>query len=75
MKAIAFTEHGLPINDPRALQDVNIAAPRPGPRDLLVGVEAVSVNPVDTYALAPSPRSRKYSVGMRPAQCLKSEWM
>lgn len=48
MKAITFTEHGLPINDPRALQDVNIAAPRPGPRDLLVGVEAVSVNPVDT---------------------------
>ena len=48
MKAIAFTEHGLPINDPRSLQDVNIAAPMPGPRDLLVEVEAVAVNPVDT---------------------------
>jgi len=48
MKAIAFTEHGLPIHDPRSLQDVNIAAPTPGPRDLLVEVEAVAVNPVDT---------------------------
>ncbi len=48
MKAIAFTEHGLPINDPRSLQDVNIAAPMPGPRDLLLEVEAVAVNPVDT---------------------------
>lgn len=48
MKAITFTEHGLPIDDPRALQDVNIAAPKPGPRDLLVAVEAVAVNPVDT---------------------------
>lgn len=48
MKAITFTEHGLPITDPRSLQDVNIAAPMPGPRDLLVEVEAVVVNPVDT---------------------------
>ena len=48
MKAITFTEHGLPIDDPRALQDVNIAVPKPGPRDLLVAVEAVAVNPVDT---------------------------
>lgn len=48
MKAIAFTEHGLPINDPRSLQDVNLCAPMPGPRDLLVEVEAVAVNPVDT---------------------------
>ena len=48
MKAIAFTEHGLSINDPRSLQDVNICAPMPGPRDLLVEVEAVAVNPVDT---------------------------
>jgi len=48
MKAIAFTEHGLPIHDPRSLQDVNIAAPMPSPRDLLVEVEAIAVNPVDT---------------------------
>ncbi|WP_339548277.1 zinc-binding alcohol dehydrogenase family protein [Pseudomonas sp. RA_35y_Pfl2_P32] len=48
MKAITFTEHGLPINDPRSLQDVNICAPMPGTRDLLVEVEAVAVNPVDT---------------------------
>jgi zinc-binding alcohol dehydrogenase family protein len=48
MKAITFTEHGLPIDDPRSLIDVNIEAPQPGPRDLLVEVQAVAVNPVDT---------------------------
>ena len=52
MKAITFTEHGLPIDDPSALQDVTIAAPKPGPRDLLVVVEAVAVNPVDTKVRA-----------------------
>lgn len=48
MKPITFTEQGLPINDPRSLQDVNIAAPMPGPSDLLVEVEAISVSAVDT---------------------------
>lgn len=52
MKAITFTEHGLPIEDPRSLQDVNIPQPVPGRRDLLVEVEAVSVNPVDTKVRA-----------------------
>jgi zinc-binding alcohol dehydrogenase family protein len=48
MKAIAYTESGLPIDDPRSLVDIELVAPEPGPRDLRVAVKAVSVNPVDT---------------------------
>ena len=48
MKAVAYTEHGLLISDPRALQDVTLPIPQPGPRDLRVAVRAISVNPVDT---------------------------
>lgn len=48
MKAIAFTQHGLPIEDPNALLDMDLPKPTPGPRDLLVEVKAISVNPVDT---------------------------
>jgi zinc-binding alcohol dehydrogenase family protein len=52
MKAIAFTQHGLPIEDPRALVDMDLPKPTPGPRDLLVEVRAVAVNPVDTKVRA-----------------------
>ncbi len=48
MKAVAYTEHGLPISDPRALQDITLPIPQRGPRDLRVAVRAISVNPVDT---------------------------
>ncbi|MCF7751631.1 zinc-binding alcohol dehydrogenase family protein [Bacillus subtilis subsp. subtilis] len=48
MKAIAYAQHGLPISDPRALQDISLPVPTPGPRDLRVAVRAISVNPVDT---------------------------
>jgi zinc-binding alcohol dehydrogenase family protein len=48
MKAVAYVEHGLPIDDPLALVDLELPAPAPGARDLLVEVRAVSVNPVDT---------------------------
>ena len=48
MKAVAYTQHGLPISDPAALVDVTLPIPTPGPRDLRVGVRAISVNPVDT---------------------------
>ncbi|MFE1597646.1 zinc-binding alcohol dehydrogenase family protein [Methylobacterium sp. ID0610] len=47
MRAIGFTQP-LPIEDARALVDLDLPAPVPGPRDLLVRVQAVSVNPVDT---------------------------
>ncbi|MDD0976320.1 zinc-binding alcohol dehydrogenase family protein [Pseudomonas fontis] len=46
MKAVAYY-HSLPITDPAALQDIELPAPTPGPRDLLVEVKAISVNPVD----------------------------
>lgn len=47
MKAIAYQQN-LPITHPDALQDVDLPAPHPGPRDLLVAVRAIAVNPVDT---------------------------
>ncbi|SEE69507.1 zinc-binding alcohol dehydrogenase family protein [Pseudomonas migulae] len=52
MKAITFTEHALPIDNPQALIDISLPVPTPGPRDLLVEVRAVSVNPVDTKVRA-----------------------
>ncbi|MGC3893220.1 zinc-binding alcohol dehydrogenase family protein [Pseudomonas urmiensis] len=54
MKAIVFTEHGLPIDDPAALFDSELPRPIPGARDLLVEVQAISVNPVDTKIRAGS---------------------
>jgi NADPH:quinone reductase len=47
MRAVAFRK-SLPITDPQALVDIELEQPAPGARDLLVKVEAVSVNPVDT---------------------------
>lgn len=46
MRAIASYE-GLPISDPRSLVDVELDAPELRPRDVLVRVQAVAVNPVD----------------------------
>ncbi|MBV4486539.1 zinc-binding alcohol dehydrogenase family protein [Pseudomonas sp. SWRI153] len=47
MKAIAYYA-SLPISDPKSLQDIELPEPVAGPRDLLVEVKAISVNPVDT---------------------------
>ena len=47
MRAVAFTR-SLPVTDPDCLLDVELPVPEPGPNDVLVRVEAVSVNPVDT---------------------------
>ena len=46
MKAISCYK-SLPIEDPQSLVDVLVEAPKPRPRDLLVEVRAISVNPVD----------------------------
>lgn len=46
MKAIGYYRT-LPISDPESLIDLELPDPQPGPRDLLVEVHAVSVNPVD----------------------------
>jgi len=55
MKAVALTRY-LPIDDPQSLQDLTLPRPEPGPLDLLVRVEAVSVNPVDAKLRAPKPQ-------------------
>jgi len=52
MKAVALTRY-LPIDHPQALLDVEIEKPAPRGHDVLVRVEAVSVNPVDAKVRAP----------------------
>jgi len=46
MNAVAYTKN-LPISDDASLEDVLLPIPEVGPKDLLVEVNAVSVNPVD----------------------------
>lgn len=61
MKAIAYYQ-SLPVDHPDALQDVQLPDPTPGPRDLLVEVRAISVNPVDTkirLGVTPEPGTAK----------------
>ena len=47
MRAIGYRTPGA-IEAPDSLVDIELPRPEPGPRDLLVEVRAVSVNPVDT---------------------------
>lgn len=47
MRAIAYRQPG-PLDAGESLVDVTLPDPQPGARDLLVRVQAVSVNPVDT---------------------------
>lgn len=47
MRAVGYRTPG-DIDAPEALLDIDLPRPEPGPRDLLVEVRAVSVNPVDT---------------------------
>lgn len=62
MKAVAFTAAG-PIDRPDALVDMEIDKPVPNGRDLLVRVNAVSVNPVDTKVRQrPMPKGAEFSV-------------
>ena len=56
MKAVGLYRY-LPVEDPESLLDLDLERPTPGPRDLLVRVEAVSVNPVDTKQRAPRDRT------------------
>lgn len=56
MKAVALTRY-LPIDDPESLLDVELPKPAaPSGYDVLVRVEAISVNPVDTKVRAPKPQ-------------------
>ncbi len=56
MQAIGFFE-GLPIHDPKSFINQKKAIPVPNPRDVLVKVAAVSVNPVDTKLRQSAPKS------------------
>ncbi|WP_295470706.1 zinc-binding alcohol dehydrogenase family protein [uncultured Pseudomonas sp.] len=47
MKAVAYYQ-SQPVENPQSLQDIDLPEPVAGPRDLLVEVKAISVNPVDT---------------------------
>lgn len=55
MKAVALTRY-LPTYHPESLQDMKLPTPTPGPRDLLVRVEAIAVNPVDAKVRAPKDK-------------------
>ncbi|VWC71159.1 putative alcohol dehydrogenase [Burkholderia lata] len=55
MKAIVYTQHGLPATHPNALHEAELPLPEPGPRDLLVRIRAIAVNPVDTKVRKGSP--------------------
>jgi NADPH:quinone reductase len=61
MKAVGFYQY-LPIDHPESLLDVEVEAPQPAGRDLLVEVQAVSVNPVD---------AKRRAAGTRPDTELK----
>ncbi|MDR5750495.1 MULTISPECIES: zinc-binding alcohol dehydrogenase family protein [unclassified Caballeronia] len=55
MKAIGLTRY-LPISNPEALIDIELDKPAPTGRDLLVRIEAIAVNPVDTKVRAPKDK-------------------
>ncbi|WP_250481547.1 zinc-binding alcohol dehydrogenase family protein [Caballeronia sp. NCTM5] len=55
MKAIGLTRY-LPISNPESLVDIELDKPTPTGRDLLVKIEAIAVNPVDTKVRAPKDK-------------------
>ncbi len=63
MRAVGY-ELPSPIEAPEALLNVEVPTPEIGPRDLLVEVRAVSVNPVDTKVRAGTrpPAGANYKV-------------
>jgi len=68
MRAVAY-QKSLPIEDGNALVDVDVPTPNPHGRDLLVQIQAVSVNPSTPMCgreLAPDPSSGRCSDMTRP---------
>jgi zinc-binding alcohol dehydrogenase family protein len=55
MKAVGIRQY-LPISDEASLLDLDIPKPSARGRDLLVAVEAIAVNPVDTKVRAPKDK-------------------
>src|SRR5215207_11412054 len=58
MKAVGLYRY-LPLSDPESLLDLDVPTPTPAGRDLLVAVEAVSVNPVDYKMRSPKAQVEK----------------
>ncbi|CAG9213851.1 Zinc-type alcohol dehydrogenase-like protein [Paraburkholderia sabiae] len=58
MKAIGLTRY-LPIDNPESLVDVELDKPQPTGHDILVKVEAISVNPVDYKVRSPKDTVEK----------------
>ncbi len=56
MKAVGLYQY-LPIENEQSLIDVEMERPHPTGKDLLVKVQAISVNPVDTKVRAPSDKT------------------
>ncbi len=55
MKAIGLYQY-LPISDENSLEDLELDYPKAQGRDILVEVQAISVNPVDTKVRAPKDK-------------------
>lgn len=58
MKAVALKAY-LPISNPESLLDVNLDQPTPTGHDLLIAVDAISVNPVDTKVRKPKDKAEE----------------
>ncbi len=63
MKAIVYSQNGLPISDENALYELDVEKPSPGARDLLVKIHAIAVNPVDTKVRAGAPTDKPRILG------------
>lgn len=62
MKAVGY-QQSLPATDDKALQDIELPQPVASGQDILVRVEAVSVNPVDTKVrMRAQPEAGQYKV-------------
>src|SRR4030095_2628583 len=62
MRAIGY-QTSLPSADPASLTDIDLPRPEPSGHDLLVRVEAVSMNPVDTKVrMRAQPEPKQWKV-------------
>lgn len=58
MKAVGLYKY-LPISDPSSLLDLEVSLPSIQKNEVLVKVEAIAVNPIDTKQRAPKPNVEK----------------
>lgn len=63
MKAVVYSQNGLPLSDENALYDIDVDKPQPGERDLLVKISAIAVNPVDTKVRKNAPTEQPRILG------------